>query len=72
MAQTPDSAGSNPALGTVELVAGDLMTETIAYQALLEGHRAEPDDEEIWLDLLKAKAAMEIAWLAATMSSTSE
>lgn len=72
MAQTPDSAGSNPALGTVELVAGDLMTETIAYQALLEGHRAEPDDEDIWDQLCRAKAAMERAWLAATMTLSSE
>jgi hypothetical protein len=52
--------------------AGELATETQAYQALLEGHRADPDDEELWLDLCKAKAAMEIAWLAATMASTSE
>jgi hypothetical protein len=39
-------------------------TET--YQALLEGHRAYPDDEQIWDDLCKAKAAMEIAWLEHT------
>ena len=37
--------------------------ETQACQAMLEAHRAYPDDEEIWADYLKAKAAMEIAWL---------
>ena len=41
----------------------DLALETQAYQALLEGHRAAPDDELIYEDMLKAKAAMEIAWL---------
>ena len=41
----------------------DLALETQAYQALLEGHRAAPDDELIYQDMLKAKAAMEIAWL---------
>jgi len=44
----------------------DLHLETQAYQALLEGHRAYPDDEHIHEDMLKAKAAMEIAWLQAT------
>ena len=34
-----------------------------AYQTLLEGHRAHPDDEDLQEDLTKAKAAMEIAWL---------
>ena len=38
-------------------------TETEAYQAYLEGHRADPDDEQIYQDMLKAKAAMEVAWL---------
>jgi hypothetical protein len=41
----------------------DLSIETQAYQALLEGHRADPDDELLYQDMLKAKAAMEIAWL---------
>lgn len=41
----------------------NLATETQAYQALLEGHRADPDNEDLYTDLLKAKAAMEIAWL---------
>ena len=44
----------------------DLALETQAYQALLEGHRAEPDDELIYQDMLKAKAAMEVAWLQAS------
>jgi hypothetical protein len=44
----------------------DLSLETQAYQTLLEGHRAVPDDELIYQDMLKAKAAMEIAWLQAS------
>jgi len=42
-----------------------LAEATEAYQALLEGHRAYPDDELIWEDLCKAKAEMEVAWLEA-------
>ncbi|MGZ6682400.1 MAG: hypothetical protein ACXVFK_19545 [Solirubrobacteraceae bacterium] len=41
----------------------NLAMETQAYQALLEGHRADPDNEDLFTDLQKAKAAMEIAWL---------
>jgi hypothetical protein len=41
----------------------NLQIETQAYQALLEGHRADPDDELLYQDMLKAKAAMEVAWL---------
>jgi hypothetical protein len=41
----------------------NLAAETQAYQALLEGHRADPDNEELYIDLQKARAAMEIAWL---------
>jgi hypothetical protein len=41
----------------------NLADETQAYQALLEGHRMDPDNEDLYLDLLKAKAAMEVAWL---------
>jgi hypothetical protein len=41
----------------------NLAIETQAYQALLEGHRADPDNEDLFTDLQKAKAAMEIAWL---------
>lgn len=44
----------------------DLAAETAAYQTLLEGHRADPDDELIYQDMLKAKAAMEVAWLQRT------
>jgi hypothetical protein len=44
----------------------ELASETEAYQALLEGHRACPDNEELYLDMLKARAAMEVAWLSAT------
>jgi protease I len=42
----------------------DLRAETEAYQALLEGHRADPDDEELYCDMVKARAAMEVAWIA--------
>jgi len=41
----------------------DLAIETQAYQAYLEGHRANPDDEDLYSDLQKARAAMEVAWL---------
>jgi hypothetical protein len=41
----------------------DLAIETQAYQVFLEGHRAHPDDEDLYEDMLKAKAAMEVAWL---------
>ena len=44
----------------------NVATETQAYQALLEGHRADPDNEDLYTDLQKAKAAMEIAWLQAS------
>jgi hypothetical protein len=45
----------------------DLSAETQAFQALLEGHRADPDNEELYRDMLKAKAAMEVAWLSAAV-----
>ncbi len=41
----------------------NLAIETQAYQAFLEGHRAHPDNEDLYEDMLKAKAAMEVAWL---------
>jgi hypothetical protein len=41
----------------------NLSAETEAYQALLEGHRADPDNEDLYVDLQKAKAALEVAWL---------
>ena len=50
----------------------DLALETQAYQTLLEGHRAVPDDELIYQDMLKAKAAMEIAWLQASTRRPSQ
>lgn len=43
-----------------------LADETSAYQTLLEGHRADPDNDELWQDLLKAKGAMEVAWITHT------
>lgn len=46
-----------------------LKMETEAYQALLEGHRRDPDDDELYEDLQKAKAAMETAWLEAKVSA---
>jgi hypothetical protein len=41
----------------------DLAIETQAYQVFLEGHRADPHNEDLYQDMLKAKAAMEVAWL---------
>jgi hypothetical protein len=40
-----------------------LGVEVEAYQTLLEGHRAHPEEDQIFDDLLKARAAMERAWL---------
>jgi hypothetical protein len=40
-----------------------LALETMAYQTMLEGHRLDPDDDQIYEDMLKARAAMEVAWL---------
>jgi hypothetical protein len=50
-------------------VTPDLAAETEAFQALLEGHRANPDDEDLYRDMLKAKAAMEVAWLSAAFTA---
>lgn len=47
----------------------NVATETQAYQALLEGHRADPENEDLYTDLQKAKAAMEIAWLQLTLAA---
>ena len=41
----------------------NLAAETQAYQTLLEGHRMDPENEDLYVDLQKARAAMEIAWL---------
>jgi hypothetical protein len=46
----------------------DLSLETEAYQALLEAHRSLPDNDDLYADMLKAKAAMEVAWLKATVT----
>jgi hypothetical protein len=43
--------------------------EIEAYQAYLEGHRADPDDEHLWEDLQKAKRAMQLAWLNLQMAA---
>jgi hypothetical protein len=47
----------------------DIATETAAYQALLEGHRAHPDDEALFQHLVQAKAALEVAWLRHTRTA---
>lgn len=41
----------------------DLALETGAYQQCLEMHRMNPDHDEIYQDMLKAKAQMEVAYL---------
>jgi hypothetical protein len=48
-----------------------LALATEAFQALLEGHRAYPDDDQLFDDLRKAKAAMEQAWLEAAVAAPS-
>jgi hypothetical protein len=50
------------------VVVLNLAAETEAYQALLEGHRMDPENEHLYLDLLKAKAAMEVAWLQSAVA----
>lgn len=56
----PDDVAS---VGEWGPVGYDLALETQAYQALLEGHRADPDNAELHQDMLKAKAVMETLWL---------
>ena len=56
-----DCRFSDPALPCGRVL--NLAAETQAYQALLEGHRMDPDNEDLYVDLLKARAAMEVAWL---------
>jgi hypothetical protein len=51
------------------VVVLNLAAETEAYQVLLEGHRMDPDNEHLYLDLLKARAAMEVAWLQSAIRS---
>jgi len=36
---------------------------TEAYQVYVEGVRNDPDNEELYEDMLRAKTALEIAWL---------
>jgi len=40
-----------------------LSDELDAFQTYLEAVRAHPDDDELWEDLAKAKAAVEVAYL---------
>lgn len=40
---------------------------TEAYQAILEGVRAHPDDADLAADLVKAKREMEVEWLKETL-----
>jgi hypothetical protein len=47
----------------------DIATETVAYQALLEGHRAHPEDVAIARELATAKEALEVAWLEHTRTA---
>jgi hypothetical protein len=51
------------------VVVLNLAAETEAYQVLLEGHRMDPENEHLYLDLLKARAAMEVAWLQSAIRS---
>lgn len=46
----------------------NLAAETQAYQTLLEGHRMDPENEDLYVDLQKAKAAMEVAWLQSAVA----
>lgn len=39
-----------------------LIDYQLAFQAYLEGHRLDPDNEELFEDYLKAKRELEIAW----------
>ena len=48
----------------------NLAMETQAYQVFLEGHRVDPDNEHLYQDMLKAKAAMEVAWLRVLSART--
>lgn len=43
----------------------DLGAESEAFQVMLEAHRADPDNDDLYDDYLKAKAAVETAWLEA-------
>jgi hypothetical protein len=54
------------------VVSRDVALETEAFQVLLEGHRADPDNEDLHRDMLKAKAALEVAWLRALVAAESQ
>lgn len=43
-----------------------LSAATEAYQAYLEGCRAHPLDDELAMDLIRARREMDLAWLNAT------
>lgn len=47
-----------------------LQDAVTAYQAYLEGHRADPDNETLYRDLLKARETMVVAWLRHTVGQT--
>jgi hypothetical protein len=53
------------------MIAGSVAAETSAYQTLLEGHRLDPDNEELHEDLCKARVAMERAWCEAAVGAPS-
>jgi hypothetical protein len=67
MAETPDPTPMGPddvaSFDEWGHVGYDLALETEAYQALLEAHRAEPDNDELYADMKKAEAVMETTWL---------
>lgn len=37
-----------------------------AYQTMLEAHRAHPENLDLYEDMVKARAVMEIAWIEQT------
>ena len=66
------SVGPRPSTVTVERAMRAVAAETAAYQEQLERHRALTADhsDDAWVeaeqDLLKARAAVEAAWLEST------
>jgi len=51
----------------VSTLAAALSEATEAFQTMLEGHRAHPDNDELSEDLVKAKSEMDVAWLNMVM-----
>ncbi len=47
-----------------------LAEATEIHQAYLELHRLAPDDDELYEDLVKARAALEVAWLEAQTTAS--